>query len=50
MYAIVKLEHEARICDGFCFEANFKRHMKIVVQINQSSKEVKCSFRQLAME
>ena len=37
MYAIIKLEYEAPIYDGFGFEANFKKHVKSVVQINQSS-------------
>ena len=31
MYAIMKLEYEAPIYDGFAFEANFKRYVKNVV-------------------
>ena len=50
MYAIMKLEYKFPIYDGFGFGANFKRHIKSVVQINQSSNEVQRSFRQFAME
>ena len=32
MYAIMKLEHEAPIYDDFDFGANFKRHIKSIVQ------------------
>ena len=47
MYAIIKLEYEAPIYDGFGFEANFKKHVKSVVQINQSS-NIKSSVVQTA--
>ena len=50
MYFIMKLEYEAPIYDDFGFRANFKKYIKSKVQNNQSSNEVQCSFRQLAME
>ena len=37
MYAIMKLEYEDPICDDFGFGVNFKKYIKSVVQINQSS-------------
>ena len=50
MYVIMKLGYEAPIYDKLGFGANFKRRIKSVVQINQSTNEVQCSFRQVAME
>ena len=46
MYAIMKLEYEAPIYDGFGFGANFKRQIKSVILINQSSNN-KCSLDSL---
>ena len=49
MYAILKLGYEAPIYDGLGFGSNFKRRLKSVVQINQSTNKVQFSFRQAAM-
>ena len=40
MCGIMKLGYEVPISDGFDFRANFKRHIKSAVYINQSSNEV----------
>ena len=47
MYDLIKLEYEASIYDGFGFGTNFKRFIKSVVQINQSS-NIKSSVVQQA--
>ena len=49
MYAILKLGYETPIYDGLGFGSNFKRRLKSVVQINQSTNKVQFSFRQAAM-
>ena len=40
MYAIMKLGYEAPIYDGLGFGDTFRKFIKSVVQINQSTNEV----------
>lgn len=47
----MKFGNEGHIYDGFIsFEANFKSHIKRVVQVNQSTDEVECILRQLTKD
>ena len=50
MYVIMKLKYEVPVYDDFGLGTNFKRHIKSLVQINQSSNEVQHDFRQFAIE